>query len=78
MAAADRTETATQRYRIERIRTESSTGFFACVPEGDAGFDTLLAALRLRPMDDFLHLHLLRALGPMGSGASGQSPGRDG
>lgn len=62
MAAADHGKTATQRYRIERIRTASSTGFFACVPADEAGFDTFLTALRARPMDDFLHLHLLRAL----------------
>lgn len=59
-AATDRP--SLQEYRLERVRTDSSTGFFSCFPKDGDGFEQHLDALRHRPMDEFLHLHLLRTI----------------
>ena len=62
MAPATPDRASLQEYRIELVRTDSSTGFFSCVPRKHEPFEQHLAALRRRPMDEFLHLHLLRAV----------------
>lgn len=51
-----------QAYRLKQVRTDSGTGFFSCVPDDGNDFEQHLDALRHRPMDTFLHLHLLRAI----------------
>jgi YcaO-like protein with predicted kinase domain len=50
------------RYILQWTGTSDGTGFFAPQPEGDSDFDTGLAWLRHRPMDSFLHRHLLQEL----------------
>lgn len=42
--------------------TQATTGYFSCVPPKDLGFDAALERLEAAPMDEFLHLHLLRQL----------------
>lgn len=50
------------RYILQWTGTADGTGFFAPQPEGEPAFDTLLEWLRQRPMDSFLHRHLLQML----------------
>ncbi|MBI9083226.1 MAG: YcaO-like family protein [Desulfobacterales bacterium] len=62
MAPAETDRPRLQEYRLERVRTDSGTGFFSCVPKDGDSFEQHLDVLRHRPMDEFLHLHLLRAI----------------
>lgn len=50
------------RYILQWTGTTAGTGFFAPRPEGEPDFATALAWLRHRPMDSFLHRHLLQDL----------------
>jgi len=52
------------RYIYSIAQTEGTTGYAKCVPEPVPEFATALALLEERPLDDFLHRHLLdRMLG---------------
>jgi ribosomal protein S12 methylthiotransferase accessory factor len=50
------------RYILRWTGTSDGTGFFAPRPEGDPDIRTALEWLRHRPMDSFLHRHLLQEL----------------
>lgn len=50
-------------YAYVHEQTEATTGYFSCVPSQSLDFDAALARLEAAPMDDFLHLHLLRQIG---------------
>lgn len=50
-------------YAYVHEQTEATTGYFSCIPPQSLDFDAALARLEAAPMDDFLHLHLLRQLG---------------
>lgn len=55
-------------YILKREETREQTGFFTAVPHNelpDLPFAEALALLRERPMDDFLHQHLLSRLGKL-------------
>ena len=49
-------------YAYIHEQTQATTGYFSCVPPESLDFDAALQRLEDAPMDDFLHLHLLRAL----------------
>lgn len=49
-------------YRYEQSGTSGSTGYYACVPDPDPGLLNGLELLEARPLDTFLHRHLLRRL----------------
>jgi len=49
-------------YAYRHEQTQATTGYFSCVPPEDMTFASALARLEAAPMDDFLHLHLLRLL----------------
>ena len=49
-------------YAYTHEQTQATTGYFSCVPPADMDFEAALARLEAAPMDDFLHLHLLRHL----------------
>ena len=49
-------------YAYAHEQTQATTGYFSCVPPHDLSFEQALARLEASPMDDFLHLHLLRQL----------------
>jgi ribosomal protein S12 methylthiotransferase accessory factor len=46
-------------YAMTLMTTEASTGFFACVPTPEPDFHAALAFLRQRPLDTFMHRHVL-------------------
>lgn len=49
-------------YAYTHEQTQATTGYFSCVPPEGLGFEAALERLEAAPMDDFLHLHLLRHL----------------
>ncbi len=49
-------------YAYTHEQTQATTGYFSCVPPEALSFDSALERLEAAPMDDFLHLHLLRLL----------------
>ena len=49
-------------YAYTHEQTQATTGYFSCVPPEELTFDRALTRLEAAPMDDFLHLHLLRLL----------------
>ena len=49
-------------YAYTHEQTQATTGYFSCVPPEDLDFDRALERLEAAPMDDFLHLHLLKLL----------------
>ena len=53
-------------YQLERINTEFSIGWFACLPFEDLDFETGLEYIRKHPYDDFMHKHLLHIAGTFG------------
>ena len=52
-------------YAYTHEQTQATTGYFSCVPPQSLSFDQALARLEAAPMDDFLHLHLLRQIAGM-------------
>ena len=52
-------------YRLELEETADATGYFSIRPVGIEGVDNLVATLEERPMDTFLRLHTLKALGAL-------------
>ena len=52
-------------YAYTHEQTQATTGYFSCVPPQGLSFEQALARLEAAPMDDFLHLHLLRQLAAM-------------
>jgi len=46
-------------YELQIQTTSSGVGYFACVPCGEMGFETALDYLRKRPLDAFMHRHVL-------------------
>jgi ribosomal protein S12 methylthiotransferase accessory factor YcaO len=50
-------------YKLQRITTEASTGYFACVPENNPDFAQALAHCRTCPHDVFMRRYLHRLLG---------------
>ena len=52
-------------YAYTHEQTQATTGYFSCVPPQSLSFEQALARLEAAPMDDFLHLHLLRQLAAM-------------
>ncbi|MBO4300330.1 MAG: bacteriocin, partial [Desulfovibrio sp.] len=53
-------------YAYVHESTQSTTGYFSCVPPESLDFDAALERLEAAPMDEFLHLHLLRVLASQG------------
>lgn len=49
-------------YAYAHERTRGTTGYFSCLPPDGLDFEAALRRLEAAPLDDFLHLHLLRAL----------------
>ena len=49
-------------YAYTHEQTQATTGYFSCIPPLALSFEQALARLEAAPMDDFLHLHLLRQL----------------
>ncbi|MEG6501998.1 bacteriocin, partial [Desulfovibrio sp. 1214_IL3152] len=49
-------------YAYTHEQTQATTGYFSCVPPEDLDFEAALERLEAAPLDDFLHLHLLRHL----------------
>ncbi len=49
-------------YAYTHTVTESTTGYFACVPEPELSIEESFEQLAEAPLDDFLHRHVLRAL----------------
>lgn len=49
-------------YDLRRVGNETTTGYFACVPDPDPGLEQGLELLAQRPLDDFLRKHLLSLL----------------
>lgn len=49
-------------YAYRHEQTQATTGYFSCVPPEGMSFEAALARLEAAPMDDFMHLHLLRLL----------------
>lgn len=49
-------------YAYTHEQTQATTGYFSCVPPQSLRFEQALTRLEAAPMDDFLHLHLLRHL----------------
>lgn len=49
-------------YAYTHEQTQATTGYFSCVPPEDLDFGRALERLEAAPMDDFLHLHLLKLL----------------
>ncbi|WP_297670124.1 YcaO-like family protein [uncultured Desulfovibrio sp.] len=54
-------------YAYVHERTQATTGYFSCVPPEGLDFAAALRRLEAAPLDEFLHLHLLRQL-------AGQTP----
>ena len=52
-------------YAYTHEQTQATTGYFSCVPPQGLSFEQALTRLEAAPMDDFLHLHLLRQLAAM-------------
>jgi len=52
-------------YTLTRETTQRQTGFFAAVPDKNFTPDEALALLTQRPLDDFLHRHVLALIGKM-------------
>ena len=50
----------TMDYTYTHTQTLATTGYFSCDPAPDISEEDLLARLEASPMDDFLHLYLLR------------------
>ncbi len=46
-------------YELRLANTSSGVGYFACIPALQSSFDGYLDHLRRRPLDDFMHKHLL-------------------
>lgn len=49
-------------YAYTHARTQATTGYFSCEPPESLSFEAALQRLEAAPLDDFLHLHCLRAL----------------
>lgn len=49
-------------YILQLATTSSGIGYFICVPEEERFFHEHLAMLQTRPLDEFLHKHLLESL----------------
>lgn len=49
-------------YAYTHARTEATTGYFSCEPPKSLSLEAALQRLEAAPLDDFLHLHCLRAL----------------
>ncbi len=49
-------------YRYAHESTQATIGYFSCLPPDDMDTEAALQRLEAAPMDDFLHLHLLRHL----------------
>ncbi len=47
-------------YAYTHTATESTTGYFSCIPEPDLPLSAALCQLAIGPMDEFLHRHILR------------------
>jgi len=54
------------RYQMERVATEFSTGWFACLPSEDLDFEEALEYIQKHPYDDFMHKYLLDLTGTFG------------
>ena len=52
-------------YAYTHEQTQATTGYFSCIPPENLNFELALERLEAAPMDDFLHLHLLRLLSGM-------------
>jgi ribosomal protein S12 methylthiotransferase accessory factor YcaO len=61
----ERQETA---YRLEKVGTGAGTGWFSCVPEGETPLERGLDHLAARPMDRFMHRHLLSRVASLEAG----------
>jgi ribosomal protein S12 methylthiotransferase accessory factor len=46
-------------YRLEKIGTAAGAGWFSCLPEAEPGLEEALEHLAERPMDRFMHDHVL-------------------
>lgn len=54
------------RYQLERVGTELTIGWFACLPCEDLDFENALEYIRDHPYDDFMHKYLLDMTGTFG------------
>ena len=54
-------------YAYTHEQTQATTGYFSCVPPEELEFEAALERLEAAPLDDFLHLHLLRHLSAQGT-----------
>jgi ribosomal protein S12 methylthiotransferase accessory factor len=54
------------RYQMERVATEFSIGWFACLPSEDLDFEEALEYIQKHPYDDFMHKYLLDLTGTFG------------
>lgn len=50
-------------YTYTHSQTQATTGYFSCEPPASLSLEAALQRLEACPLDDFLHLHCLRALG---------------
>jgi ribosomal protein S12 methylthiotransferase accessory factor len=53
-------------YQMERVATEFSIGWFACLPTEDLDFEEALEYIQKHPYDDFMHKYLLDLTGTFG------------
>lgn len=49
-------------YAYRHVTTKATTGYFSCEPPESLALEAALELLEGSPLDDFLHLHCLRAL----------------
>jgi ribosomal protein S12 methylthiotransferase accessory factor len=54
------------RYQMERVATEFSIGWFACLPSENLDFEEALEYIQKHPYDDFMHKYLLDLTGTFG------------
>ncbi len=55
-------------YIYTHQETQASTGYFSCLPTPEPALAESLRLLAERPLDSFLHRHVLRTLGGLGPG----------
>lgn len=56
-------------YTYTHSQTQATTGYFSCEPPASLTLEAALHQLEACPLDDFLHLHCLRALGRLSPAA---------
>lgn len=52
-------------YKLTRETTRRQTGFFVVTPAEDTALEDVLGLLKARPMDDFLHQHIVTRIASM-------------